>query len=88
MKDIPSEATHGMIGVLNHVKLHFAGLAMRDLAACSRAKNFYPRLDLSPLNKLCQYHQRELENVLRRIGNKYRQDLSDEFRVLATIIKG
>ena len=70
------------------MELHFAHVAYRDLAACTRAKKIYPSLDLSPLKELCEYQQKELERVLRRIGNKYRGYMSDEFRVLATIIKG
>ena len=90
MENIPSEATLGMTGVLNTVKLHFAGVVSRDLAACSRAKKFFPSLDLSPLRALCRYQQKEIENVLRRIGNKYRGYLGDEIRVLAlaTIVMG
>ena len=88
MEDIPSEATIGMTGVLNVVKIKFAGVALRELAACLRAKKIFPSLDLSPLRELCHYHQKEMERILRQIGNKYRAYLSDEIRVLATIVMG
>ena len=88
MEEIPSEAELGMTGVLNVVKVKFAGIALRELNACLRAKKIFPSLDLSPLRELCHYHQKEMERVLRQIGNKYRAYLSDEIRVLATIVMG
>ena len=86
MDEIPSEFFLGMTGVVNHVKLHFAGAALRELAACLRAKKIFPSLDLSPLRELGHYHQKEIERVLRQIGYKYREYLKDEIRVLASIV--